>query len=204
MKKEYHIIGRRGAGSLIAEFLFEEIDVPYTIEFPGLKENKNLVHPLGKIPILICPDGNRIYETLAIINHITHRFDRLSPKSDSIFFDRYWQFLSLLATSVYPAYHRQHHSRYYVPEHAYEELRSRAKSEQALIYDYIENELNPFICKDNITAADFYLYMLTRWDLDKTSLREKRPKLTFLIDTVRNRPSVAKVLEGQKKYIKSV
>ena len=100
MKKEYHIIGRRGAGSLIAEFLFEEIDVPYTIEFPGLKENKNLVHPLGKIPILICPDGNRIYETLAIINHITHRFDRLSPKSDSIFFDRYWQFLSLFQKQI--------------------------------------------------------------------------------------------------------
>ena len=198
MRKDYHIIGRRGAGSLIAEFLFNEISVPYTIEFVSPEADKNLIHPLGKIPILVCPNGKRIYETLAIVNHITSRFDCLVPASDSILFDRYWQFLSLFATSIYSAYHRQHHSRYYVPESAHAQLHIRAKAEQALMYNYIEKELNPYLCEENLTAADFYLYMLTRWDLDKNSLRENRPKLTFLIDTIRNRPSVSKALEGQK------
>ena len=30
----YHIVGRAGAGSLIAEFLFREVGVDYDISFP--------------------------------------------------------------------------------------------------------------------------------------------------------------------------
>ena len=107
--------------------------------------------------------------------------------------------LSLLATTVYPAYHRQHHSKYYTVESGYDDLRDFARSEQAVIYDYIETLLNPYICGELITAADFYLYMLSRWDVDKTALRKGRPKLTTFLEQIRSRPSVIKVLNNQKK-----
>jgi glutathione S-transferase len=199
MANNYHIIGRRGAGSLIAEFLFVEIGIQYSIDFPELEEKKNEMHPLGKVPVLICPNGSIVYETLAIVNHITARFGRFVPEKNSILNDRYWQFLSLLATSIYPAYHRQHHTSFYTDERNYDQVRERAKAEQASVYDYLELELNPYLCGDVLTAADFYLYMLTRWDLNKTKLRENRPKLSSMIDKMRLRDSVSEVLGRQKR-----
>ena len=107
----YHIVGRAGAGSLIAEFLFREVGVDYDISFPDPIEVKradfHARNPLGRIPVLICPDGHQIFETLAIINHITTHFDGLAPAVGTPLHDRYSQFMALLATSIYPAYHRQ-------------------------------------------------------------------------------------------------
>ena len=65
----YKIIGRSGAGSLIAEFLLAEIGVNYEIIFTEPKDiitdDSASAHPQGKIPTLICPDEKPIFETLA-------------------------------------------------------------------------------------------------------------------------------------------
>ena len=124
----YKIIGRPGAGSLIAEFLLEELAVPYEIQFVNLGDKQIFKfeshHPQGRIPLLICPDGTTIFETLAIVNHITNRFNRMIPKNGTNQHDRFWQFLALFATSLYSGYHRQHHSWYYVTKDSYEDLRN--------------------------------------------------------------------------------
>ena len=199
----YKIVARPWAGSLIVEFLFSEIGENYEIEFDNINEHKfngfSMSHPQGKIPALICPDQNVIFETLAIVNHITDRFNKLAPDRGTNLYDRYSQFLSLMATSIYPAYHRQHHSRYYVTEESYDDLRVLAHKEQLVLYDFIEKELDPYICGDILTAADFYLYMLLRWDLHKDVLYDGRPKLSALSKMIRNRPSVIKVLGNQPK-----
>jgi glutathione S-transferase len=199
----YHIVGRAGAGSLIAEFLFREAGVDYDISFPDPADVKSpdfyASNPLGRIPVLLCPDGRKIFETLAIINHITAHFTQLAPLVGSLAYDRYSQFMALMATSIYPAYHRQHHSYYYADESAFENLRARAVAEQALLYDYIEAELAPYICGADLTAADFYLYMLSRWDLNKTAMRANRPKLNALLDELRTRPSVSETLAAQPR-----
>ena len=196
---KYKILGRAGAGSLIAEFLLTELDVSYDIEFTSPENEKDVKqrsrHPQGKIPMLICPDGSSVYETLAIVNHLTDRFNKLVPTRGTHQHDRFWQFLSLFATSLYSGYHRQHHSRYYISKNSFEELRTRARNEQAIIYDYIESEVSPFVCGDLLTAADFYLYMLMRWDLYKEDLYFSRPNLKKLSELVRNRDSVKLVLE---------
>jgi glutathione S-transferase len=199
----YHIVGRAGAGSLIVEFLLREVGVAYDISFPDPAAVKqadfHAANPLGRIPVLICPDGHQVFETMAIIAHITSRFDRLAPPAGTALYDRYNQFMALLATSVYPAYHRQHHCYYYGDEAAYESIRACARAEQALVFDYLEAELAPYLCGDQLTAADFYLYMLSRWDVDKTAMRAGRPKLNALLDEIRARPTVDAVLAAQPK-----
>lgn len=199
----YQIIGRAGAGSLIAEFLFREVGVDYDISFPDPADVKHpdfhARNPLGRIPVLICPDGHQIFETLAIINHITTHFDGMAPPVGSVVHDRYCQFMALLATTVYPAYHRQHHSHYYAAVVGFHDLRSKAIAEQAVLYDYIEAELDPYICGKTLTAADFYLYMLSRWDFNKVGIRAKRPKLESLLTELRARPSVNDSLMAQPR-----
>ena len=107
--------------------------------------------------------------------------------------------MALLATSIYPAYHRQHHSHYYAQESGFDDLRANAVAEQAVLYDYIEAELAPYICGEVLTAADFYLYMLSRWDFNKTAIRAPRPKLDALLTELRARPSVSESLAAQPR-----
>ena len=66
-----------------------------------------------------------------------------------------------------------------------------------MLYNYIEVELAPYICGEILTAADFYLYMLSRWDFNKSAIRATRPKLDALLTELRARPSVSESLAAQ-------
>ena len=204
---KYMILGKSGAGSLIPEFLFTELGIDYDIEYITKKEliksTSRGYNPLGKIPVLILPDGTEIFESLAIVNYITTNYPGLSPSKDSIDYFQYWRMLSLLSSTLYSGYHRQHHVDDYVDEIGFKSLKEKAQQEQSIIYDYIEQNLNPYLCGKIITAADFYLYTLTRWDFDKTRLRVRRPKLTMFLEDLRSRKSVDKVLNKQPPKYKS-
>ena len=198
---KYLILGKSGAGSLIPEFLFTELGIDYDIEFITkeelIKSTNKGYNPLGKIPVLILPDGTAIFESLAIVNYITINYSGLSPAKESINYLQYWRMLSLLSSTLYSGYHRQHHVNDYVNESGFKSLKDKAQREQSIIYDFIEQNLNPYLCGKEITAADFYLYTLTRWDLDKTKLRLGRPKLTLFLEYLRSRKSVNEVLNKQ-------
>ena len=202
---DYKILGKPRAGSLIPEFLFTELGVEYEIEFPNpeefLKPNYRGFNPLGKIPVLICSDGTTIFESVAILNYITSTFSGLLPENKKIEQSIYWQTLALLSTTVYPAYHRQHHSYKYADPQSQESLKQKAQMEQAKIFDYLEAQLSPYLCGAQLTAVDFYFYAITRWDLNKTKLREGRPKLTSFLEAMRFRPSVDKVLASQPNLV---
>ena len=87
--------------------------------------------------------------------------------------------LGLLSSTLYSGYHRQHHANDYVNEIGFTSLKEKAQQEQSIIYDYIEQNLNPYLCGKLITAADFYLYTLTRWDFDKLNYDLEDPICQF-------------------------
>ena len=199
--KKYLILGKSGAGSLIPEFLFTELGIDYDIQYTTknelVKSTSKGYNPLGKIPVLILPNGTEIFESIAIVNYITINYPGLSPFKESTDYFQYWRMLSLLSSTLYSGYHRQHHVGDYVNDIGFKSLKEKAQREQSIIYDYIEQNLNPYLCGKIITAADFYLYTLTRWDLNKTNLRIARPNLTMFLENLRSRKSVDKVLNQQ-------
>jgi len=199
----YQIIGRAGAGSLIAEFLLTAVGEAYDIRFlspaAAAEPEFRALNPLGKIPVLIRPDGEPIFETLAITAHLIETFPQLAPPVGTVARDRHWQYLAMLATTIYPAYHRQHHTAYYAPESAFDSVRSMARAEQVPAYDFIESILDPCLCGDAVLAADYYLYMLTRWDLDRDALIAERPRLAHFIRMMRADPTVDSVIARQKR-----
>ena len=200
---KYKILGRPGAGSLIPEFLLTELGVGYGIDFSKPTDLSDLsnerFNPLGRIPVLICPGGAKIFETVAIVTHITSQFPGLTPGTKEPEFMLYWQVLALLSTTIYPAYHRQHHCIAYVDEIGCQSLLVKAQEEQSIVFDYLEGLFSPFLCGNQISAVDFYFYTLSRWDLNKVRLREGRPNLTAFLDKMRSRDSVDKVLKNQPK-----
>ena len=199
----YKVYGRPFAGSLIGEFLLNEANVDYQfikIDYETSKKNEFLKKsPMGKIPVLECPDGNIVFETTAIVAHIVETRNILIPKIRTPQRDLYNQLMSVMSTSIYQNYHHQNHSYYYVSEENYDDLRNRAAERQIPIYDYIESILKPYLCGDEITAADFYLYMIATWDNDRKKLFTNRPKLSNLIKELSDRPSIKKVISNHSK-----
>ena len=199
----YKVYGRPFAGSLIGEFLLTEANVDYQfvkIDYETSKKNEFLKKsPMGKIPVLECPDGNIVFETAAIVAHIVEKNNILIPKIGSPQRDLYNQLMSVMSTIIYQNYHHQNHSYYYVSEENYDDLRNRAAERQIAIYDYIESILKPYLCGDEITAADFYLYMIATWDNDRKKLFTNRSKLSNLIKELSDRPSIKKVISNHSK-----
>ena len=200
---DYHIYGRPFAGSLIAEFLFTAADCPYTISFPDEAERQSAEflakNPTGRIPVLVCPEGHSLFESLAILHHITERFDGLAPSSCGAERDRYLSLITLLATTVYPAYHRQHHTHYYGFEDDFVGIKTKAREMNDNLFDYLEGQLSPYVLGQNVCAADFYLYMLTRWEPQKDQMRTNRPKLAAFCDQMRGNDVVEAVLAKQPR-----
>ncbi len=196
----YKVYGRPFAGSLIAEFLLSEANEKYEfikIDYDTSKQDEFLKkNPLGKIPVLECPDGHLVFETTAIVAHIVETKNILVPKVGSLQRDLYNQSMSMMSTSIYQNYHHINHSYYYVSEENYDDLRNRANERQANLYNYIESILNPYLCGEEITAADFYLYMISAWDQDRKKLFTDRPKLSSHIKELSDRPSIKKVISN--------
>ena len=199
----YKVYGRPFAGSLIGEFLLTEANIDYQfikIDYETSKKNEFLKKsPMGKIPVLECPDGNVVFETTAIVAHIVETNNILIPRISTPQRDLYHQSMSVMSTSIYQNYHHQNHSYYYVSEENYDDFRKRAAERQITIYNYIESILKPYFCGDEITAADFYLYMITAWDNDRKELFTDRPKLSALVKELSERPSIKKVIESHSK-----
>lgn len=200
---DYHIYGRPFAGSLIAEFLLTAADQPYTISFPDDAERQTpeflTRNPTGRIPVLVCPEGHSLFESLAIVHHLTERFDGLAPAPATAARDRYLSLITLLATTVYPAYHRQHHTRYYGFEADFDGIKAKAREMNETLFDYLEGQLSPNLLGDDVCAADFYLYMLTRWEPHKDQMRSGRPNLAAFCDRMRAHPIVGDVLAKQPR-----
>ena len=197
---KYTLYGRSGAGSLIVEFLLTQANIAYDVEYPDDESTKvnafRALNPLGRIPVLITPEGHAIYETMAIVYHLVDRHDGLAPAAGTAERDRFNQFLALMATSIYPGYHN---SIIIINMAAptLDDIRQTAKAFNYRLFDYLETELSPYICGKTLSAADFYLYMLHRWDTDKTALREGRPNLTHFLEVMRAHPVVEQVLASQ-------
>ena len=180
----YKVYGRPFAGSLIAEFLLNEADADYEFIKVDYESSKKVdflkKSAMGKIPVLECTDGHHVFETTAIVAHIVETKNILIPKITTPQRDLYNQSMSVMSTSIYQNYHHQNHSYYYVSEENYDDLRNIAAERQVTIYNYIETILNPYLCGKELTAADFYLYMIATWDHDRKKLNALVKRLAAL------------------------
>ena len=199
---KYVVIGRPRAGSLIAEFLLTAASVEYefkniTIE-DAQKEEFKTISPFSKIPVLCCPDGQAIFETVAIVTHLVEKFPKLAPQSSLPDRNLFWQYLAMIATSIYSGYHRNNYSHRYAPKSVAEEVKILAAEDRETAYKYLNSKLNPYLLKENKSVVDYYLYMVTRWDPNIDRLLSDKHNLASFIALMKEDDAVKKVLLSHK------
>ena len=195
---KYQVIGRPRTGSLIAEFLLTVANVEYEFKNISIDEAQQddfkRISPFSKIPVLVCPDGQTIFETIAIVIHLVEKFPQLAPQSSISERNFLWQYLAMIQTSVYAGYHRQFYSHRYAPKDVSEEVRILAAKDRETAYTYINEKLNPYVLGKNKSAVDYYLYMVTRWEPNIDRLLSDKPNLESLITLMKEDDAVKKVL----------
>src|ERR1700694_406569 len=82
---QYRLYGRQGSGSLAVQVALEEIGVPFEriwiASEPGAVAKFREINPTGKVPALALPDGTLMFESAAILIHLSlvHPAAALAP-----------------------------------------------------------------------------------------------------------------------------
>ncbi len=200
VKGRYKVMGRSIAGSFFIECLLREAGSDYEFVHVARRQSKEpeflAANPLGRIPVLVTPDGHHIIESMAIFTHLVEAFPALAPAAGDPRRDVMWQQLAVLGTSLYTSFHRYHHSHYVGPEEMTETIRAYAMTEMGRWLDYLDAQLDPFLAGDAPMAADFYFFMMTRWAPDAEMVVAGRPKIARFVEAMRYHPTVEAVTQS--------
>jgi glutathione S-transferase len=200
-KNVYKLYGRPNAGSLALQIVLEEIGAPYELSWvgkaPAEAEAFRKINPTGRIPALVLPDGTSVFESAAILIHLTgaHPDANLAPAAGTSAHARFLQWVVFLSANVYECALRLYYSDRYstVGAAAAPEIKERAAADYVRHLELIHGALSPYLLGETFSAADPYLHMLAGWyDGDVAALHARLPKLARHAALLRERASTRK------------
>ncbi len=196
----YKLYGRANAGSLAVQIVLEEIGAPYELLWVGRTaaelEAFRHVNPAGKVPALVLPDGTPVFESAAILIHLTnaHPNADLAPVAGSTAHARFLQWMLFLSSNVYEAVLRIYYSERYstVGAAAAAQIRAQALQDYTRHLELIHGALSPYVL-ERLSAVDPYLHMLAGWyPQDAPALDPRLPKLAQHAALLRRRAATRK------------
>jgi glutathione S-transferase len=150
------------------------------------------LNPLGVVPTLV--DGELVLtEAAAILLHLAdeHPEARLAPVERAPLY----RWLVFMTNTVQTAHLRQ----IYPERYGDDGVRERAEADLREHYDLIERELEgrEWLVGDHRTAADLFLFMLTRWGRHLEPAAWERPSLRAHFLRTLALPGVQRMVEEQ-------
>jgi glutathione S-transferase len=203
---KYTLYGRSGSGSDIIRILLEEIGAPYEFVAIGKAaeeiEKYRRINPTGKVPALLLPQGSVLFESAAICLHLAgaHPEARLAPASGTVEHARLLQWMVYLSANLYECALRIYYSDRYsrAGKSAADGIKQQASQDFLEVLSIIVPSLSPYVLGREISAADYYLYVVDGWYPDgREPLHRKWPALAQHTQLLAARPSVRKVEADQ-------
>ena len=161
------------------------------------------INPNGRIPTLV-DGGFALFEAAAIVLHLVDKHPEagLAPKVGTPERAKFYQWLTFLTNSLQEELMIwQYPDRLTGTDAAATAVVTRgAEARPSAYLDVIETHLKangPFFLGEKLSAADFYLVMLTRWARPMTKPPRSRPNIAKLLDKVTALPSVRRAYERQ-------
>jgi len=184
--------------------VLEEIGANYEIVIVDRAKNAQKsseymkINPNGRIPTLV--DGNLVLFGAAAI--VLYLQAGLAPAVGTAERAKFYQWLTFLTNSLQEELMIwQYPDRLAGDDKAAVEVVKRGAEARASNYlDVIEQHLKtngPLFLGDKLSAADFYLVMLSRWARPMTKPPRSRPAIAKLLDKVTALPSVRRAYEGE-------
>jgi len=201
MSQPYVLYGRPGSGSVAVQVALEEIGAPYERVWVGREsadvERFRHINPTGRVPALRLPDGTVMFESAAILIHLSlaHPQARLAPPPGSTDHARFLQWMVYLSANVYEAALRTYYSARYTSrgEADAEVVRQQGEADFLQFLGLPAQALSPYLLGETVCIADAYLSMLVSWYPDMAQLEARYPSLREHTRRMKARASVTKV-----------
>jgi glutathione S-transferase len=206
----YTLHWNEGSASLVAHMALEETGVPYKLKLVDMDKNEHKspdylrLNPNGKVPALELDGSGVMFETCAIAMYLADRHSQsgLAPDIADPARPLYNQWLFHLTNTIQPLYLLYYYPERHTTSGAHlEEIKAKAREQIAEAWDRIERSLaakGPYMIGDRFSAADLPVLMLSHWRDAQPEMLDRRPHLRRLVELLRQRPAVKRVLEQNK------
>jgi GST-like protein len=199
---QYKLYGRQGSGSLAVQVALEEIGVPFeriwiTKEEAAVAKFRE-INPTGKVPALALPDGTLMFESAAILVHLSlvHPSAGLAPPPGTCEHALFLQWMTFMSANAYEAALRIYYPDRFSTrgELDAEPIREQGTRDFLAHLELLSRRLKPYVLGARYSIADVYLYMLASWyPAGKEELHARLPPLGLHAQTLSLRPAVSAV-----------
>ena len=199
---QYRLYGRQASGSLAVQVALEEIGVPFEriwiAKDPEAVARFREINPTGKVPALALPDGTLMFESAAILVHLSlvHPDAGLAPPPGTSEHALFLQWMTFMSANAYEAVLRMYYSDRYSTRGALdaEPIREQGTRDFLAHLELLSRSLKPYVLGARYSIADVYLYMLASWyPGGKDELFARLPPLGLHARALSLRPAVSKV-----------
>jgi len=202
----YKLYGVKKWGSLGPQCILEELGVAHEMVWLSAEDRSGFyrkVNPLGLVPSLQLADGRVIFESSAIVTHLTdaHPSD-MAPRPGTPDHGLYLTWLTWLNAEVYSTMNAAEFLE--SEDNTIGDTASRVALAEAVrrkvdgLFDIVERRLGEtggFMLGTKVSAVDHYLMMVTLWTRpNRRALYERCPRIGRVVAAINARPAVAKVL----------
>ncbi len=199
---QYRLYGRQGSGSLAVQVALEQIGVPFEriwiANEPEAVARFREINPTGKVPALALPDGTLMFESAAILVHLSlvHPDAGLAPTPGTSEHALFLQWMTFMSANAYEAVLRMYYSDRFSTRGALdaEPIREQGTRDFLAHLELLSRSLKPYVLGARYSIADVYLYMLASWyPGGKDELFARLPPLGLHARALSLRPAVSKV-----------
>lgn len=188
--------------------ILEEVGVGFAlheVDYDG-GENRQPAYlklqPLGLIPALGLPDGRSMFESGAIVLHISdlHRDSvELAPAVDDPDRPAFLQWMFFLTNTLYPSYNRFYWAaRYTANADQANGVKEQAREAMLKQWQVVEDALaqqGPWLLGHRFSACDIYLQMISTWHEDPGVLLNDFPRVKDVAHGVLNREACRRAFD---------
>jgi glutathione S-transferase len=193
--------------SMTPHMTLREIGVPFELRIVDRKNKEQksaeylALNPNGLIPVLVA-DGVSIYETGAITMYLTdaHPEAGLAPAFHSALRPHYYKWMFHLSNALQSEYRAWYYAHEYVADPSFVGSVKVATADRLTrTFERIGSHLksNTWLLGDQFSAADLYLFMLTRWGMPLPVPPGSIPSLADHACRVTRRPAVIATLRDE-------
>jgi glutathione S-transferase len=199
---QYRLYGRPGSGSLAVQVALEEIGVPFEriwiANEPEAVARFRAINPTGKVPALALPDSTVMFESAAILVHLSlvHPDAGLAPPPGTSEHALFLQWMTFMSANAYEAVLRMYYSDRYSTRGGLdaEPIREQGTRDFLAHLELLSGSLKPYVLGARYSIADVYLYMLASWyPGGKDELFARFPPLGLHARALSLRPAMSKV-----------
>jgi len=161
------------------------------------------INPKGRVPALVTPRGV-LTESVVILGWVAQTYPeaQLKPEGDFFAFSEMQSFNLYLASTIHVTFaHMIRPERYADSAAAMAEIKAKVPSSLRDQWKLIENRLSdgrPWVCGQQYTVADCYLYVFARWlERDGAGGSKDMPLTRAHRSRMQERAAVQKVLAAE-------